>query len=232
MINLIFKKHLIVAIASIGLLTLNGAPAMAATSPAPAATTYTVAPTLWQGSSGAAVSQLQTQLKNLGYFTYPSITGYYGAVTATAVRDFQAAYGLSVDGIAGRYTQQALDRAIVMKKLAQDAVQYTGIRYQWGGASPAAGFDCSGFIYYMYKSEGLYLERLTSERYATMGTPVDRAHLQPGDLVFFNIDGPASHMGIYTGGGKWISATYSKGIWTYTMDNPYWAARYGGARRI
>lgn len=226
----IFSKHLIIAAVSAGLLAFSGAPAMAYTTAAAPAVTQTVS--LQQGSYGPSVSHLQTQLKNLGFFTYPSITGYYGSMTAAAVRDFQAAYGLAADGIAGAYTQPAIDRAVIMKRLAQDAAQYTGIPYQWGGASPATGFDCSGFIYYMYKVEGLSLERVTSQRYASMGTPVDRAHLQPGDLVFFNIDGPASHMGIYTGGGNWISATYSKGVWTYTLDNPYWAARYGGARRI
>lgn len=225
------KSALILSVASLGLFTFSGATAMAATASAPAVTA-SQAESLRQGASGPAVSRLQEQLRMLGHYSYPSITGYFGPVTASATRSFQDAYGLPVTGVADGSTQKSLDRAVTMLQLAEETASYTGIPYRWGGSSPSTGFDCSGFVYYMYQSHGIPLQRLTSQRYFTMGIPVDRNHLQPGDLVFFNTAGVASHMGIYLGGGQWVSATSSRGIKANAMDNLYWGPRYDGARRL
>lgn len=235
MTNRGYKKPLIVAAALLGLLTFSGGKAMAATdsaiAPVPAVTQAQVQ-SLAQGATGPAVGRLQQQLKTLGYFDYDDITGYFGPITAAALREFQAGYGLPVTGMVNSATQQALGRAVTMQQLMWDTATYTGVPYLWGGESPDAGFDCSGFVYFMYKTHRLPLDRLTSEAYFTMGTPVDRAHLQPGDLVFFHTHGTASHVGFYMGGGKWVSATSSRGIWTYTLGNGYWGPKYDGARRI
>lgn len=126
------------------------------------------------------------------------------------------------------------DRATAMRQLAQDSTKYMGIPYQWGGDNPSTGFDCSGFIWYLYHTHNLPLVRTTSQQLFAMGASVSRSQLQPGDLVFFALNQPGvvSHVGIYLGDNKWISATSSKGIWTYTLDNTYWAPHYLGARRI
>lgn len=190
---------------------------------------------LTQGMSGAQVTELQTDLQGLGYFTYPTITGYYGSVTAQAVMNYQAAYGLSADGKVGPITATSINHAMVKKQLVADTYSYTGVPYAWGGTSPTSGFDCSGFVYFMYASHGVTsVPRTTSANLYTMGTAIDAAHLQPGDLVFYSLsnNGVISHVGIYTGEGKFISATTSKGVYEYAMNNTYWAPKYMGAKRL
>jgi peptidoglycan endopeptidase LytF len=183
--------------------------------------------------SGTLVSDLQTDLNTLGYYTYPSITGYYGSVTAQAVKDFQFAYGLSADGIAGPITQQNIDNALVKKDIVADTFQYIGIPYLWGGTT-TKGFDCSGFVYYMFNSHGVPISRTTSAQMFTWGTPVAPDKLMPGDLVFYSLsqNGQVSHVGIYIGNGQFMSALSSKGIYAQALNNTYWAPKYMGAKRI
>ena len=81
------------------------------------------------------------------------------------------------------------------------AMQYLGIPYVWGGASPS-GFDCSGLVQYVFNQVGVSLPHHAASIYG-YGTPVSQSDLQPGDLVFYNGLG---HMGIYIGGGQYIHA--------------------------
>ena len=85
------------------------------------------------------------------------------------------------------------------------ALQYLGIPYVWGGASPSTGFDCSGLIQYVYAQVGVYLPHHAASQY-NYGIPVSRDQLEPGDLVFFNGLG---HAGIYIGGGQFVHAPHS-----------------------
>ena len=80
-----------------------------------------------------------------------------------------------------------------------------GAPYVWGAAGPSA-FDCSGLIVWAYKQLGVSLPH-SSATLSTMGTPVAKAALQPGDLVFFY--SPVSHVGIYAGNGMVLNATQS-----------------------
>jgi cell wall-associated NlpC family hydrolase len=108
------------------------------------------------------------------------------------------------------------------------AMRYLGVRYQWGGASPA-GFDCSGFVMYVYGQVGVSMPHYTGAQYG-MGVPVSRSDLQPGDLVFFNGLG---HVGIYIGGGQMVHAPHTGDVVKVTDINSGWyAATYVGARRI
>ncbi|HEY1734113.1 MAG TPA: NlpC/P60 family protein, partial [Acidimicrobiales bacterium] len=96
--------------------------------------------------------------------------------------------------------------------VVDEAEQFLGVPYQWGGTTPA-GFDCSGFVQYVYGQLGVTLPR-TSEEQATAGTPVaSLADAQPGDLVFFaGSDGTATspgHVGIYIGNGEMIDAPHT-----------------------
>jgi cell wall-associated NlpC family hydrolase len=96
--------------------------------------------------------------------------------------------------------------------VVNEATQFEGTPYQWGGTTPA-GFDCSGFTQYVYAQLGVSIPR-TSEEQATSGTAVaSLADAQPGDLVFFaGSDGTASapgHVGIYVGNGEMIDAPYT-----------------------
>lgn len=185
------------------------------------------------GMRGTEVSQLQSDLKTLGYFTYPNITGYFGSITAQSVKDFQMAYGLHVDGIVGPLTQQSLSHALIKKSIVDDSTQYLGIPYQWGGTT-TAGFDCSGFVYYLYSTHGVSITRSTSTQMYTWGTSVEVDQLMPGDLVFYALTGTGqvSHVGLYLGNGQFISALSSKGIAIQSLTNSYWASHYVGAKRI
>jgi peptidoglycan endopeptidase LytE len=113
--------------------------------------------------------------------------------------------------------------------VAAYARQFVGAPYQWGGTS-SAGFDCSGLVYTVYAHFGIMLPRKAADQHA-VGTPVSKSNLKPGDLVFFNTNGSAySHVGIYLGNGKFISATTSHGVTISDLDNPYyWGPRYTGA---
>jgi cell wall-associated NlpC family hydrolase len=110
---------------------------------------------------------------------------------------------------------------------AQIAMRYLGIKYQWGGASPATGFDCSGLVMYVFAQLGIALPHYAAAQYQ-MGVPVARADLQPGDLVFF--DG-LNHVGIYIGGGEMIHAPHTGDVVKIESISDF-GSSYVGARRI
>ena len=108
------------------------------------------------------------------------------------------------------------------------AMQYLGVPYVWGGASPS-GFDCSGFTLYVYAQLGISLPHYTGSQWQ-MGVPVPYDQLQAGDLVFFNGLG---HMGIYIGGGQFIHAPHTGDVVKISsMSDSWYAGSYVGARRI
>ncbi|HEU4965328.1 MAG TPA: NlpC/P60 family protein [Bacilli bacterium] len=188
---------------------------------------------LSRGSSGSAVWALQYRLKLLGYYTYYKVTGYYGSITQQAVRKFQYAYGIKVDGIAGPVTQRQVIHAIIKRRLVADSKKYLGKPYVWGSSNPNVGFDCSGFVYYMFRKEGYAIPRYTSTQLYGKGRWISRSKLRPGDLVFFALEGSRiSHVGFYMGYNQFISATSSKGIAIYSLNNSYWGPHYRGARRV
>lgn len=195
-----------------------------------AGTTTTI---LTQGMSGSSVGTLQSNLKTLGYFTYPNNTAYFGSITAQAVRDFQKAYSLPITGAVDASTHTAISHALIKRQIVADASNYMHVPYVWGGAT-SDGFDCSGFIYFIFNKFGVPFNRTSSSVMATMGTSVSRANLQPGDWVFFALNDPGviSHVGIYTGNGEFISATRSAGVYIQKLDNSYWGPKYMGARRF
>jgi peptidoglycan DL-endopeptidase CwlO len=108
------------------------------------------------------------------------------------------------------------------------AMQYLGVPYVWGGSSPS-GFDCSGFVMYVYAQVGVSLPHYTGAQWS-YGVPVSRSDLQPGDLVFF--DG-LGHVGIYVGGGQFIHAPETGDVVKISsLAEGFYAATYDGARRI
>ena len=117
------------------------------------------------------------------------------------------------------------------EKIIATAKQYIGVPYVWGGSTPS-GFDCSGYVQYVFRLHGITLPRTSKEQF-TVGSWVSKANLKPGDLVYFNTDGSGvSHLGIYIGSNQFIHASSSKGVTITSLSNSYWAARYYGARRV
>ncbi|GGJ63873.1 cell wall-associated NlpC family hydrolase [Anoxybacillus voinovskiensis] len=107
--------------------------------------------------------------------------------------------------------------------------QYVGVPYKWGGKTPK-GFDCSGFVTYVYQEFGVSLPRTAEEQYRR-GKKVSKEELAVGDLVFFTTyKKTASHTGIYIGDDKFIHAS-DKGVIISDLDESYWRKTYLGARR-
>ncbi|MDE5415807.1 C40 family peptidase [Alkalihalobacterium chitinilyticum] len=226
--------------------------------PASGTTATTNTQVLRIGASGATVTQLQEALKQLGHFDH-RVTGYFGSVTHSAVRSFQRSQQITVDGIVGPQTLRAIEAAAngdtktvqserqiksdtvtaqpsppaqqgfnVMNLIA-DAADLVGTPYLWGGTTPR-GFDCSGFIQYVFRNQGVSIPRTAAQQWAA-GRSVDKPSV--GDLVFFQTytNGP-SHNGIYIGNNQFIHSGSSTGVTVTSMSNSYWSQRYLGAKRL
>jgi cell wall-associated NlpC family hydrolase len=107
------------------------------------------------------------------------------------------------------------------------AMRYLGTPYVWGGASPS-GFDCSGFVMYVYAQMGVGLPHSSYAQYGA-GVPVSFDQLQAGDLVFF--DG-LGHVGIYIGGGNFIHSPHSGDVVKISSMSGWYSSSFVGARRI
>ncbi|MFD0679371.1 MULTISPECIES: C40 family peptidase [unclassified Paenibacillus] len=129
----------------------------------------------------------------------------------------------------GKYHAPAWYKSKKQDTILQFAKEYLGVPYKWGGSTPN-GFDCSGFVRYVFThNRGIDLPRTSIEMYDNVGTAV--AYPTQGDLVFFSKSG-VSHVGIYMGNGQFISATSSHGVQIDSLFSPYWGSRYIGAKNI
>jgi NlpC/P60 family len=110
------------------------------------------------------------------------------------------------------------------------AKKFIGVPYKWGGTTPK-GFDCSGFLTYVFKEYSVQLPRTSVDQFSK-GESVDRDSLVPGDLVFFNTNkkGP-SHVGMYIGNNEFIHASSGKGVTISNLDMSYYKTKYIGAKR-
>lgn len=116
-------------------------------------------------------------------------------------------------------------------KLLSEATSHMGTPYVWGGSS-ISGFDCSGFIYYVFKQAGAdSVKRLSSEGYYNRSYYVNNP--QPGDLVFFEntYKKGISHLGIYVGNNKFIHAG-DNGVEITSLDNSYWKSKFDGFKKF
>ena len=121
------------------------------------------------------------------------------------------------------------------KKLLDYAKYFKGGKYIWGGTTPK-GFDCSGYVQYLYKKNHINLPR-TAWGQSKKGIPVDLAHLEKGDLLFFLTDKkrgiPVTHVGIYLGNGEFIhAASKKKGIIISPITHGHYANTFVSARRV
>lgn len=123
--------------------------------------------------------------------------------------------------------------SVTGQQILSKAQQYLGTPYVYGGASPA-GFDCSGFVYYVLKSLGFSPYRTPADQYLH-GSYVSKSNLQPGDIVFFanTYASGISHVGIYAGNGQFIHSPNSRSVVSYSdLTSGYWSDHYYGARRM
>lgn len=196
------------------------------------------------GSRGSSVTELQQRLRVLGYFKQQP-TGYFGDITKNALIQFQKDWNLVADGIVTQMTWDKLEEVSSVHmshadnetetkefnalNLVADALNYIGVPYVWGGTS-TSGFDCSGFVQYVFKKNGVMLPRTVAEQWNAT-KPVSKPKV--GDIVYFETykAGP-SHNGIYIGNNQFIHSGSSTGVTVAKLDNPYWAQRYLGARSI
>jgi len=118
-------------------------------------------------------------------------------------------------------------------RLVEDAAQYLGTPYRYGGSGPG-GFDCSGFTSYIFNRAGISLPRTAAGQYS-VGTAVAQSDLQTGDLLFFAGGGSGiDHVGIYAGNGQMIhsSSPRSGGVIYTPLSSSYYANSYVGAKRV
>lgn len=194
---------------------------------------------LRMGDQGSEVAEIQGRLATLGYDVVAD--GDFGPATADAIKDFQAMNGMQADGLIGPATFMALmgrdmpdisrGSNYINRRIISTAMQYIGVPYVFGGTSPY-GFDCSGYVQYVFAHAGISLPRTADAQYE-VGTPISTADLMPGDAVFFTTyTYGASHVGIYVGDGNFIHASSSRGVTISSLSSAYYSTHYIGARRM
>ena len=116
-------------------------------------------------------------------------------------------------------------------ELIDTAREFIGTPYKWGGTNPN-GYDCSGYVQEVFRLSGHSVPRMADAQYEKL-QKVDTEALEPGDLVFFNTDGSGvSHVGIYSGDGKFLHASSSRGVIESELTQSYYAERYVGGARV
>ncbi|NMA90133.1 MAG: hypothetical protein GX972_02250 [Amphibacillus sp.] len=213
---------------------------------------------LYYGTSSDEIKALQRALFYLGYYD-DQFDGIFGPITETALLNAQRAFGLEEtpavtielvetiqqethittqikEDISNNIAQDNTNESVKkntgnnqIEHVIQNAKDQTGVRYQWGGTSPS-GFDCSGFVQYVFNQQSISVPRTVSEMW-NQTKSVDQPSV--GDLVFFETykQGP-SHVGIYLGNGQFIHASESKGVMTSALSQDYWQTRYLGSKRV
>jgi len=137
----------------------------------------------------------------------------------------------SPDGISYA-PEETLDLGVA-QQLIEKAKEFLDVPYVWAGTTPS-GFDCSGFVYYVFKQLGYNVNRTAASLYQN-GYAVDRSELMPGDIICFTGSSRSyiGHVGIYVGDNKFIHASSGRGKVIITdLSENYYDARYYGARRV
>ena len=120
------------------------------------------------------------------------------------------------------------------REVLVNALSLTGTQYKYGGNSPETGFDCSGFVRYVFKQAASLTLPHSALAISQIGKTVPKNEMQPGDLVFFNtLKTTFSHVGIYLGNNRFIHSPSKGGqVRVENMQDGYWAKRFNGAQRI
>lgn len=165
--------------------------------------------------------------------TYGSKTGYIRSDLMTLLEKPAQNYGtaatLTTNGSTG--TGASSSSTSAGQKIADYALQYVGYRYVYGGADPS-GFDCSGFVKYVFTHFGCKINRTATAQLAD-GYAVSRDSLQPGDVIYFGYGSTAQHVGIYIGNNQFVHAQNSStGVVISSLSESWYANRYLTAHRI
>ena len=134
-------------------------------------------------------------------------------------------------GITPSISEKASEK---VQEVLLNALSLTGIQYKYGGNSPETGFDCSGFVRYVFSQAVNLTLPPTARAISQIGKTVKKNELQPGDLVFFNtLKSAFSHVGIYIGNNKFIHAPRTGSeVRVESMQSNYWQSRFDGAQRL
>jgi len=121
----------------------------------------------------------------------------------------------------------------VRNDVAMVALSLLDTPYAWGGRGPATGFDCSGLVAHLREGSGVRVKGSAADL-GRLSRPIDRADLQPGDLVFFNTLGARhSHVGVYVGDGRFVHASNPRtGVRIDALSSTYYAQRFEGAHTL
>lgn len=155
-----------------------------------------------------------------------------------AAEIIENAAGESIEILDEQVPQNVIEQKQGWQNRAQEilinAMSLTGIKYKYGGNNPATGFDCSGFVRYVFSQAANLTLPPTARAISQIGKTVKKDELQPGDLVFFNtLKSAFSHVGIYVGNNKFIHAPRAgSAVRVESMQTSYWANRFDGAQRI
>lgn len=212
--------------------------------------------TIAPGTVSDEVKAVQETLQDFGYYN-GEIDGIYGPRTKKALEMAEKIHDLElVDEIApssltvlyetetetvDSVEQKAAETETNVKEIKTVPVQtgnanviesaksLIGTPYVWGGTTPS-GFDCSGFVQYIFQAHGYTIPRTVNEIW-NFTQPIEKPSI--GDLVFFQTytNGP-SHLGIYLGNGDFIHAGVNNGVTISNLSESYWQERYLGAKRV
>lgn len=201
---------------------------------------------VYNGLTGYVRSDLmdltEKPLTNSDGFGYQRVTASDGPVQSAAVIagdgsavPAQPAAPTAPEAPTTPTTPEATETDTTVDPTAAALVEYAktllGSPYVYGGTS-TSGFDCSGFVLYVYKQYGYSLNR-TADDQMKNGTSVTVAELKPGDLVFFGYGGYSNHVGIYIGNNQFIhAANAGTGVVITNLYSDYYSSSYMGARRI
>lgn len=176
-------------------------------------TSYSILTTLNKGTPVTVTSQN-------GSWTGVTVNGQSGYVSSVYITDTKPSTATTSSG------------SSIGQQIATTAQQYVGYPYVYGGADPS-GFDCSGFVKYIYGLYGYSIQR-TAEQQATEGYAVSRDALQPGDIICFSYgSGYIGHVGIYIGNGQFVHACNSNtGVIITDLNNSSYTNRVAACRRI
>lgn len=140
----------------------------------------------------------------------------------------------SADTLANPFSENSSLRTKTcsMQHFFSDVRQFFGIRYRFGGQTPE-GFDCSGFVRYMFNRIFQVKLPRTSAEMASIGRKVERSELMPGDLVFFQTRGNRiNHVGIFVGNDTFVHSSVSRGITEDKLEAKYFDRRFACAVRV